>query len=145
MTTYTKITNQHQQIKELTHILKLLIADQSFAQMDTTCSLFFKYSSKVEEYFRTVETSVYKHMLIHSDENVKKTAYRFMAGSCGIKRIFNQYRQKWCRNKTLRVRNHARFVAESEDIFGLILLRINDEAHHLYPVIKEMAKEKALA
>ena len=144
MTTYTHITNQHQQIKELTYILKLLIADQSFAKMNTTCSLFFKYSTKVEEYFRTIETSVYKHMLIHSDENVKKIAYRFMAGSCGIKRIFNQYRQKWCHNKTLRVRNHASFAEESEDIFGLILQRINDEARHLYPVIKEISNEKAL-
>ena len=142
MTIHQQITKQHQQIKELSFILKRLIEDQSFAQMETTCDLFFNYSTKVDHYFKTVESSVYKHMLVHSDENVKKTAYRFMAGSCGIKRIFNQYRQTWCHNKKLRVNNHPRFRQESEDVFKLIMQRLNDEATHLYPVIKGIETKK---
>ncbi len=145
MILYDQIKQQHKEIKELTFILKLLIEDQSFAQMETTCNLFFSYSNKVDNYFKTIETSVYKHMLVHSDQNVKKTAYRFMAGSCGIKRIFNQYKRTWCHNKKLRVKNYARFVQESEDIFKLIMQRINDEAIHLYPVIKEISNKKKMA
>ena len=140
MTTYHQIKKQHQYIKELTDILRRLITDKSFVEMETTCNLFFSYSNKVDSYFKMVETSVYQHMLVHSEEAVKKTAYRFMAGSCGIKRLFAQYKQTWCHNKKLRVRDHARFVQESEDIYKLILQRINDEANHLYPVIREMSE-----
>ncbi len=142
MTTYRQIKKHHQHIKELTYILRRLITDTSFVEMETTCNLFFSYSNKVDSYFKLVETSVYHRMLVSSDENVKKTAYRFMAGSCGIKRLFSQYKQTWCHNKKLRVRNHVRFVQESEDIFKLILQRINDEASHLYPVIREIEAEQ---
>ncbi len=142
MNKYHQIIQQRKEIKELTYILKLLIEDQSFVQMETTCNLFFSYSNKVDNYFKTIETNVYKHMLVHSDQNVKRTAYRFMAGSCGIKRIFNQYKKTWCHNKKLRVKNYSRFVQESEDIFKLIMQRINDEAIHLYPVVKEISDRR---
>ncbi len=139
MSIYNTIKKQHKKIKELSYILNILIHDKSFCEMETTCDLFFSYSTMVDQYMKTVETNVYRYMLVHNDPQVKKTAHRFMAGSCGIKRIFSEYLKSWCRNKQLRVKNHQQFVQETEDIFNLISQRINDEKKHLYPVVKEMA------
>ena len=59
-----------------------------------------------------------------------------------IKKLIGSYIKSWCPKKkpdSLAIAEHDRFLKESEEMFNLILQRIQDETERLYPMIKELS------
>ena len=88
------------------------------------------YSKAILKYPNT------KVIAFDRDQSVKHTASLFLSGSGEIKRVFEAYLRKWCNHKELRIKNHDKFVKETEDMFRLVLRRIEDETEHLYPLLR---------
>jgi hypothetical protein len=64
-----------------------------------------------------------------------------------IRKIFSNYVKDWCseKDRELTIRDHAVFVKETEEMFGLVLDRIQRETEHLYPLIRKLEDGAMLA
>jgi hypothetical protein len=89
-----------------------------------------------------VDRNLYSKLLSHEDHNIQEQARNFMSGSQEIKKLISSYIKSWCPKKkpdSLAIAEHDRFLKESEEMFDLILQRIQDETERLYPMIKELS------
>ncbi len=140
MITYQELHVQNHKITELTNILELLLGNRSLCESEVTCELFFRFVNEVKDHLEVTDRQLYKQLLSHEEQQVRNTADRFMSGSHEIKRIFGAYLKKWCRPKSesLAFKEHSQFVAETEEMFEIVLNRIQDETEHLYPLIRNV-------
>lgn len=137
MITYDELNTQSHEITELSNVLSYLLKDRSMCDTDTCCQLFYRYGEKIQAHLDTVDHT-YTTLLTSHDENAKEIARNFMGGSQEIKRIFAQYKKRWCerRKDRLHVGDHREFLEETDEVFDLILNRIQDEIEQLYPLIR---------
>ncbi len=140
-----QLNEQNTKIKELSSVLHYLIANKDMCNTEVTCDLFMEYTEEVTDHLYLEEKEVYRHLLNHDDLKVRNTSNDFFSGSIEIKRVFNEYLGRWCKNKKLRVVKHAEFVQDSEEIFDLVLNRINAESDILYPIVQEALHESVAA
>jgi len=145
MISFKELNEQNQKITELSRVLTRLITDRAICDTDTTCDLFFDYINKVKEHLDVEERELYRELLTHSDSHVKNTASMFLSGSGEIKKVFKQYVKRWCRNKQLRIKDHDRFIEETQEMFEMVLERIVHETEHFYPVVRSVYGEKMAA
>ncbi|MCF6191060.1 MAG: hypothetical protein L3J51_11315 [Cocleimonas sp.] len=145
MLSFTQLNEENNKIKELSSVLNYLIENKEMCNKDTTCDLFLKYAEEVTNHLYLEEKEVYRHLLNHNDLKVRNTVNDFFSGSIEIKRVFNEYLGQWCKNKKLRVTKHDEFVADTREMFGLVLNRIDAETNILYPMIKEALGDKIAA
>jgi len=141
MVTFQELNNQNHKIAERAKIILYMIQDRTICDTDVTCSVFFDLTDKIKEHMDLEERELYKGLLTHSDKTVKTTAENFLSGSAEIKRVFKQYMKRWCHNKNLRIKNHDQFVAETENLFELIEIRMIDEVEKFYPVVRSVYGE----
>ena len=143
MINFAELNKQNHKIAELSKVLSRIIEDRELCDTDVTCDLFFDFTDQVKNHLDVEDKEIYQDLLTHKESRVKNTASRFLSGSAEIKRVFKQYLKHWCHNKTLRIKDHQRFVRETNEMFELVLNRIQDEVEHLYPTVKEIELEKA--
>jgi Na+-transporting NADH:ubiquinone oxidoreductase subunit NqrA len=129
---------QNHKIAELSNVLEVLLQNRALCNTQVTCDMFFSYVDLVKEHLQLEDKNIYQPMLTHPDASVKKVADQFMTGSTEIKRVFDQYLKHWCRKKTLRIKNHEKFINDTMDMFELVWKRIVDETEHLYPVVRKI-------
>lgn len=145
MITFHELNEQNHKITELSNILIYLINDRAMCDNDITCDLFFNYITRVQDHLDMEERELYKPLLTYTDPATKNTANMFLAGSSEIKRVFNQYINRWCRKHELHVKDYDVFVKETRDMFNLVLKRIEDETEHLYPLVRKVAGDRFAA
>ena len=145
MLSVSKLNEQNNKIEELSKVLGYLIKDKEMCNSSTTCDLFMQFTEEVTDHLYLEEKEVYLHLLNHEDSKVRNTASDFFSGSIEIKRVFNEYLGRWCKNKVLRVKRHDEFTQDSKEIFDLVMNRIRAETNILYPVIKEVMSTKLAA
>ena len=141
MINFIELAEQNHKIAELSKVLSNVIEDRSLCDTDVTCDLFFDFAERVKSHLDAEDRELYQDLLVHREARVKNVANRFLSGSGEIKRVFRQYLKKWCRNKKLRIRDHEKFIAETNEMFELIFRRIEDETENLLPVVREVAME----
>ncbi|MCK5901754.1 MAG: hemerythrin domain-containing protein [Cocleimonas sp.] len=137
MVSIDTLQDQNHKIAELSNVLEVLLRNRELCDTQLTCDIFFSYVDLVKEHLSVEERNLYQPMLTHSDTAVKKVADQFMTGSSEIKRVFAQYLKRWCRKKTLHIKNHAKFINDTDDMFELVWKRIVDETEKLYPMARK--------
>ncbi len=143
MITYDELNLQNHKITELSNVLAILIKDRLICDSDTCCKLFFNYMDKVNEHMHDVEANLYADLLKHSSSEINNTAKNFMSGSQEIKRIMNSYAKKWCNKKSHELSiggQHEKFMRETDEMFEMVLTRIQDEIENLYPAIRAVSQ-----
>lgn len=143
MIDFQELNEQNHKIAELSKVLTHIIEQRELCDTNVTCDLFFDFTTLVKEHLDTEDKKIYQALLIHSESSINNTANRFLSGSAAIKNVFQQYLRRWCYRKSLRIKNHQLFVKETNEMFELVLQRIQDEIEHLYPVVKKVMLEKA--
>ena len=140
MITYNELNTQNHKITELSNVILYLIKDRSMCDTQITCDLFFGYVEKVKEHLEIQEKHMFTKLLADSNPEVKNVGQNFLSGSKEIKRIFNEYLNKWSHphSHQLVIRNHEDFQKETRSMFQLVLDRIQDEVERLYPLIREI-------
>ena len=139
MITYEELNTQNHKITELSNIISILIKDRSICDSDTCCKLFYNYIDRVNEHMHDVDSNLYADLLKHSSSEINNTAKNFMSGSQEIKRIMNTYVKKWCnksRHDLSIGKNHEKFIQATDEMFEMVLNRIQDETEYLYPTIR---------
>ena len=142
MITYDELHNENHKITELSNVLLYLFKERSMCDTVTCCELFQRYVDKVKHHIELVDKNLYSSLLTHEDHEIQKMARNFMSGSQEIRKIMAAYTKQWCPRKnieSLDISDHDRFLRETEEMFGLVLDRIQDETEKLYPLVRELA------
>jgi hypothetical protein len=142
MINYAKLHEENHKITELGNILTLLLNDRALWDSEITCELFFRYIDKVKAHLLQTDSALYAKLLSGGDQQAKNLVDRFMGGSHEINRLFQGYTKKWCkiRNKTLVIKDYEDFINETQEVFQMVLNRIQDETEHLYPAVRQIDK-----
>ncbi len=141
MTMFAQLHSQNHKITELSNVFLYLIQDRAMCDTEIACNIFLDYAKAVREHIELVDRKLCKELISHPDQAVKNTANRFLSGSSEIKRIFSAYLKQWCSEakRELTIKNHYdAFVADTHQMFNLVLDRIERETEHLYPLIRRV-------
>ena len=146
MITYEELHAENHDITELSNVLLYLFKERSMCDTETCCDLFHRYTEKVKHHIDTVDKNLYSGLLTHEDHDIQQQAKNFMSGSQEIKKLIASYIKKWCPKKnsdTLAIAQYDQFLKESEEMFDLILERIQNETEKLYPMVRELGSKAA--
>jgi len=140
MVSYQELHQQNHRITELTNILQHLLGDRSLCDSKVTCGLFFDYVNAVKEHMAVTDSGMYSKLLGSGDQKLNNVANRFMGGSREINRIFSAYLKRWCKvkRKELVIREYDAFMQDTQEMFEIVLDRIQDETEHLYPAVRKL-------
>ena len=141
MITYEELYAQNDKITELSNVLSTLIQDRSLCDSETCCTIFYNYMDRVNNHMKIIDSNFYSDLLVSSSTEANRTANNFMSGSQEIKRVMNAYVKKWCdkKNHGLSIGNqHEKFLQETDDMFSMILDRLQNEMEKLYPVVRQI-------
>jgi hypothetical protein len=146
MANFDKLNTQNDELTELSNVLLYLFQDRAMCDTGTACTLFYNFMDKFSEHMGSVDR-LYKGLLSDKEQKVNNTARSFMSGEQELRRIITQYTKKWC-NKSrqeLNVADHEHFTKDTEELFGMVLSRIQDETEHLYPLVREVSGDSRAA
>ena len=147
MVTFAQLHAQNHKITELANVFTYLSRDRTMCDTQTACNVFFDYAQQVREHIELVDTQLCGRLISHPDQSVRNTADRFLSGSSEIKRIFAAYLKDWCNSgrRQLAIGDHKAFVQDTEEVFALVLDRIQRETELLYPLIRKLEGEPQVA
>lgn len=137
--------NKHiHRITELTNVFVYLIQDRAMCDTQVACDLFFDLSKEVRNHIELVDKQLCGRLVSNPDQAVRNTANRFLGGSLQIKKIFADYLKRWCfeRSRKLRIDNHELFIKDTNEMFDLVLDRIQRETEHLFPLVRKLEGEE---
>ena len=143
MLTYDDVNKQNDKITELTNVLTFLLSDRALYDTQVISGLFFELVRDVEDHLKTQDKFVYRTLLASPDQKIRNMSNKFMSGGVEIKRVFTEYLKVWCGRKNkkckqLYIKDHDAFVRETEEMFELILNRIQDEQEKLFPMLRKV-------
>ena len=144
MVSYSELHRQNHKITELTNILQHLLGDRSLCDSEVTCNLFFEYVGAVKDHMAVTDSEMYSKLLGSNDQKLSNLANRFMGGSREINRIFSGYLKRWCklRSKQLVIREYDAFMKDTQEMFDMVLDRIQSETEHLYPAVRRVTGDE---
>ena len=145
MVAFAQLHDQNHKITELSNVFLYLVRDRAMCDTDVACNVFFDLTNLVKEHTELVDRELCGKLISHPDQVVRNTADRFLSGSTEIKRIFASYVKDWCAQtrRALTISDHPTFVEDTEQMFGLVMDRIQRETEHLYPLIRKLEGEGA--
>ena len=142
MITYEALNEQNHRITELSNVLHYLFKDRSMCDTGSCCELFYRYVDLVKEHIEIVDKEMYKDLLSSPDDKVSNVAKNFMSGSIEIKKILREFMHRWCptsrQKDALHIKDHANFLKDTDELFEIVLQRIQDETEHLYPLVRSL-------
>ncbi len=141
MVTYKDLNEQNHRITELSNVLHYLFKDRSMCDTDSCCSLFLNYVTLVREHIDTVDKNMYSDLLSSPDKKINNIAKNFMSGSVEVKKILKKFSKDWCpiHHSELRIKDHEQFLKATDELFDMVLQRIQNETEHLYPLVRSMS------
>jgi succinate dehydrogenase flavin-adding protein (antitoxin of CptAB toxin-antitoxin module) len=144
MVSYQELHRQNHKITELTNILQHLLGDRSLCDSEVTCNLFFDYVDAVKAHMAVTDSEMYSKLLGAGDQKLSNIANRFMGGSREINRIFSAYLKRWCklRTKQLVIKQYDEFMQDTQEMFDMVLDRIQAETEHLYPAVRKVTGDE---
>lgn len=147
MADFKRCHEQNHKITELSNVFLYLIRERAMCDTECARTLFFEYISHVREHMEVVDAQLCGRLIQSQDRTMANTADRFLSGSMEIKRIFAAYLRDWCdeRKRDLRIGDHDAFVKDTNQMFGLVLDRIQRETEHLYPLVRKLDSAQKLA
>lgn len=143
MVTYNELNEQNHQITELSNVLRYLFKDRSMCDTGSCCDLFKKYVSLVQAHIDTVDKNMYNDLLLSSDVHANNVVKNFMSGSIEVKRILTNFSKDWCPVKgsnDIKIKDHEKFLVATDELFDIVLKRIQDETEHLYPLVRGLKR-----
>lgn len=142
MIAYDELNHQNHRITELSNILRYLLKERSMCDTGSCCELFYHYVDLVNEHIDIVDREMYSELLRSADENNNNVAWEFMSGSVEIRKILKDFSAKWCPTKdqgSLKIKEHDKFLKDTNQLFDLVLQRTLDETERLFPLVRSLS------
>ena len=102
----------------------------------TAYQMLCDLSAKVRTHLAEEDKGLYPALLIHEDPKVKSIAWGFISGEKPLRQMFDDYYRKWLKNCDFNF--SSEFVSETDDIFDMVLRRVEREEQILFPKLLEI-------
>ena len=144
MATIEEINLHNHKVIDTSNVLMFLLDKREMCDNETCIHLLYRFLDQLDEHLKLVD-GLYQGMLGDKNSTANQMAEKFMSGEVELKRIINDYRTNWCRKgrKEIKVHNHESFMHDTEELFGLVHSRIQDEVEHLYPLVRDLRQSAA--
>jgi len=145
MATFAILHEEIHDITEKSNVFRYLIQDRLMCDSKIAQGIFFDYVKLVRSHMEKVDRDFCRQLLTHENQSMRNTADRFLAGSSEIKRIFTAYLKQYCveRHNDLRIKDYPAFVKDTNQMFDMVLDRIQRETEHLYPLMRSLEPQGA--
>lgn len=138
MISINELNEKNHKILERIKVFTYMIKDRAICDTNVTRDMFFDLTDRIKKQLDLEDRELYKEMLVHSDQTINDLANDFLSDSAEYKRSLKSYTKHWCYNKNLCIKNHEKFMQESNDIFATMQSRIVDVTENLYPVVSKI-------
>ena len=151
MISYEELHTQNHKITELSNLLSHVLSERALCDNGECCNLFANYMKEVNQHMDAVDRNLYSELLLSEDVNINNTAKSFMNGTVEIRRIMKQYVSKWCNKLDNRFvfggkgKRYQEFLDDSNQMFSIILDRIQKETEGLYPLVRRLQDDQRRA
>jgi hypothetical protein len=140
MINLTLLHTQIHKITETSQVFLYLAENRALCDTETACRLFFDFLQQVEAHLHDVDKLVKKRLLTSQSPWAKNLAHKLIADASLLQRNLDHYLAHWtaASRNDIRIANHQDFVADSQELFGLILDRVQRETEYLFPLLRAM-------
>ena len=144
MAIFTKLHEEIHEITEKNNVFRYLIQDRLMCDTKIAQCIFFDYVKLVRNHMEKVDRDFCRRLLTHESQTMRNSADRFLAGSSEIKRIFAAYLKQYAveRHCELRIKDYQTFVEDTNQMFDMVLDRIQRETEHLYPLMRSLEAQE---
>lgn len=135
----TDLSLFHQQIHKITevsNVYRYLVSSREMCETSLASSLLFDFMDGMEDHLEQVDQAISKRLLTDPDPRTQNQARKFIAESAFLKKLFREYVASWTRKKArkLILKDHGKFLADTEEMINLVLDRLQRETEFLYPL-----------
>ena len=140
----SELHSQNHNITEVSNVYRYLMRNRSLCDTEIANKLLFDYVQQVGEHLELVDRSVAKRLLAAHDPRTQNLAREFTSESGFLKKLIFEYLRQWSRKRSrqLLIKDHDTFVRDTEEMFDLVLDRIQRETEHLYPLWRKLDETK---
>jgi hypothetical protein len=136
-----QLHRQNRDITEIVGVFLSLAEDRVRCDSPPLCDLFFDGVQRIRAHQDLVDGLVREHLLSALDPRIRSLGSKLMAESGLLRRTFDSFMARWSGRGVSRNGSGAGvatgFLSDSEDLFGLVLDRIQRETAYLYPILQE--------
>ncbi|MDH5473373.1 MAG: hypothetical protein OEY87_01095 [Gammaproteobacteria bacterium] len=136
MYTLNELKKQNTEISDLINILQVVTKDKSLINNPYVCELVERFNEKVWMHLVFEENTIYSELSKHHNPDISNIALTFHTTAKNIKKQFTNYVKLWC-HAIKENKDHAKFVAESNEIFELIKERVRYESQEVFPLVEK--------
>jgi hypothetical protein len=144
MNDLSELHSQNHSITEVSNVYRYLVRNRSLCDTEIAGRLLFDYVQKVGDHLELVDRSIAKRLLADQDPRTQNLARKFIAESAFLKKLTTEYLGQWSRKKSrqLLIKDHETFVRETDEMFDLVLDRLQRETEHIYPLWQKLHVSK---
>ncbi|ESQ11629.1 MAG: hemerythrin domain-containing protein [Thiohalocapsa sp. PB-PSB1] len=129
---HTELRQMIDQLRSIMTVDLLKIRPNAKVARKLMCDL----SQKVKEHLAEEDRQLYPSLLIHEDPKVKSIAWGFISGEKPLRRTFDEYHKKWLKDCNFDFSDD--FLQETDEIFDMLIYRIDREEQVLLPKLVEI-------
>jgi hypothetical protein len=136
-----QLQRQNRDITEIVGVFLSLAHDHVLCDSPPLCDLFFDGVNRIRAHQELVDELVREHLLDALDPRIRSLGRKLMAESGLLQRTFESFVNRWNGAGPSRTGAGAGvvtgFLSDSEDLFALVLDRIERETTYLYPLFED--------
>ena len=131
---------QNHKLTELSGVFVYLARERALCDTETASRLFFDYGKRLPAHLDQVDQLVKKHLLADPEPRTVNLARKLVADSRLLRFNYEKYLKHWTEagRQRFRIADHPAFVRDTEDLFTLVLDRIQRETEYLYPLLRKV-------
>lgn len=138
MKTLDDYREDHVELASIISDLRLMLTPEQLSikpSANTTQRLLCDLFTKLKDHLKNEDKNLYPDLLVHDDAKIKSMAWGFISGEKSLSRMLNTYHKKWLKNCDLGFSEEL--VEETNEIFDLLLKRIEHEERVLFPRLEQ--------
>ncbi len=140
MIDFTTLHEQNHRITETSNVLMYLVRERALCDTATTRKVFQEALSMIDVHLRRVDRLVKKHLLAHDDPRDQNLGHKLSAESALLRHNFAVYGVDWTERQRphMHIKDHQKFIDDTDELFNLMLDRIQRETELVYPLLKRL-------
>ncbi len=141
MIDFTVLHEQNHRITETANVLMYLARERTLCDTDTTRRVFQDALGMIDVHLRWVDRLVKKHLLANPNPRDQNLGRKLSAESALLRHNFAVYGTDWTETKRphIRIKDHQKFIDDTDELFNMMLDRIQRETELVYPLFKRIS------
>ena len=137
--THAELMQMVSDLRSILNLDSLKIRPNAKTAHEMLCDL----GDKLKVHLADEDKRIYPSLLIHEDPKVKSIAWGFISGEKPLRKTFDDYHKKWLKDCDFEFTED--FIEETNEMFDMLVHRIEREGQVLFPKLVEIGMFKEAA